>query len=112
MTQRTPEIVQSFLGQRILEDLTFALQDLSDITETGWNPLQESNLLVDITRYFSEWRPSYDQIIMEEHTNLLAKESSTMFAIIEMRKSAAVFLAMAQQQQLSSVQYPQQQLML
>ncbi|KAG2218372.1 hypothetical protein INT45_013323 [Circinella minor] len=107
LTQKTPEIVHSFLGQRILEDLTFALQDLSDITEIGWNPLQESDLLMDISHYISEWMPSYDQIMMDQPTHLLAKESSTMFAIIEMRKSAAEFLAMTQQHPLSSQQLQQ-----
>ncbi|KAI8145325.1 hypothetical protein BJV82DRAFT_34192 [Fennellomyces sp. T-0311] len=97
LTQKTPEIVHSFLGQRILEDLTFALQDLSDVTETGWDPLQEADMITNMARYFSPWQPSFDQITSDKNTSLLAKESSTMFAIIEMRKSAAAYLSMSQQ---------------
>ncbi|KAI9497759.1 hypothetical protein BDB00DRAFT_803905 [Zychaea mexicana] len=112
LTRKTPEIVQSFLGQRILEDVTFALQDLSEVTENGWNPLEQTDLLRDMTHYFSGWTPSCDPIATDENTSLLGKESSTMFAIIEMRKSAAAFSTMMQQQQQLPVQQQQEQLML
>lgn len=72
-----------------MQDLAATLHDLRDIAQGVWNPLDEPDSIEVFAKYFSDyWQPSFDQLPTEESTYLFARESSTMFAVIEMRKQA------------------------
>ena len=76
-----------------MEDIAFALEDLRDVAEIGLSPNEDLNAIESITKYFSEWKPSYDPLPPYDSISLFAKESATMITIIELRKKAAQDMA-------------------
>ncbi|CDS03830.1 hypothetical protein LRAMOSA06785 [Lichtheimia ramosa] len=86
---RIPDMHNCTLAQKLLEDIAYALEDLRDVAEIGWSPNDDLNVIESITKYFSEWKPSYDPLPPYDSMSLFAKESATMLTIIEMRKKAA-----------------------
>lgn len=77
------------IAKKLLEDIAYALEDLRDVAEIDWTPNEDLNVIESITKYFSEWKPSYDPLPPYDSINIFAKESATMITIIEMRKKAA-----------------------
>lgn len=77
-----------------MEDIAYALEDLRDVAEIDWSPNEDLNVIESITKYFSEWKPSYDPLPPYDSINIFAKESATMITIIEMRKKAAQDMAL------------------
>ncbi|CAO3585941.1 unnamed protein product [Absidia cylindrospora] len=79
-------VVELPMGRRVHNDLCQLVVKLRDIVGNCWNPTEEHDLIDSFTKYFSDWRPSFDVMDTNDNGSLFAKESSTMFIIIQMQK--------------------------
>ncbi|KAF7721994.1 hypothetical protein EC973_003876 [Apophysomyces ossiformis] len=73
------------LAQNIFNDISTVVNNFKDVMENGWNPLDGSDLVEAFGKYFSNWKPSVDGYIDEGHSDLFARESSTMYAIMQFK---------------------------
>ncbi|KAI8072945.1 hypothetical protein BC940DRAFT_316395 [Gongronella butleri] len=85
---RDTPVVELPMGRRIHNDLCQLVVTLRDIVGSCWNPSEEHDLIESFTKYFSEWRPSFDPVDTKDNGSLFAKESSTMFIILQMQRKA------------------------
>lgn len=88
LVERLPPLFQSSAGHAIVRDLRSALQELKHVAENGWMVEENMELIETMTRYFVHWRPSFDHFYSDAPTFILASESTTMFAIMDMQKAA------------------------
>ncbi|KAI8088667.1 uncharacterized protein BX664DRAFT_358326 [Halteromyces radiatus] len=79
-------VVDLPMGRRVHNDLCQLVVTLRDIVGNCWNPTEEHDLIDSFTKYFADWRPSFDSMDTNDSGSLFAKESSTMFIIIHMQK--------------------------
>jgi hypothetical protein len=79
-------VVDLPMGRRVHNDLCQLVVTLRDIVGNCWNPTEEHDLIDSFTKYFSDWRPSFDVMDTNDNGSLFAKESSTMFIILLMQK--------------------------
>lgn len=83
--QKMLSVVDLPMGRRVYNDLCQMLVLLKNVTNCR-NQTEENDLLDSYQKYFSKWKPSDDIMDTKDNGSIFAKESSTMFIILQMQK--------------------------